>query len=158
MDERMREFLVQLYSAAEWLGRQTSPVAARNVNLTGSEVPGWILVSIRRNDGSQPPFLISLWRHGDTANELASIRIIECANAAAAQEQLLEELGNFESPAIARRTGSDLVGDIAFGLGDTMVVFARRNLVVVILNAGRTAVSVTEIARSLDAAIQQKLA
>src|SRR5215472_10885494 len=129
MDERMREFLVQRYSAAEWLGRQTSPGTARNLNLTGSELPGWILVSLRRNAASQPPFLISLWRHGDAANELVSIRIIECANAAAAQEQILEELSNFESPKIERRSGVDAVGDVAFGLGDTMVVFARGNLV-----------------------------
>lgn len=158
MDERMRGFLVQCYSAAEWLGRQTSPGTARNVNLNGSEVPGWILVSVRRNTTRQPVFLISVWRHGDAADELVSIRIIECDNAAATQEQMLEELSNFESPAIARRTGMDTMGDVAFGLGDTMVVFARADLVGVILNPGRGAVSVTEIARSLDTAIRQQLA
>jgi hypothetical protein len=86
------------------------------------------------------------------------VRVTECADAAAAQDQVLEELGNFQSPKIERRAGADAVGDVAFGLGQTMALFARGNLVAVILNAGPKAVSVAALARDLDTRIREQLA
>jgi len=46
---------------------------------------------------------------------------------------------------------------VAFHLANTMVTFARANLVVVIRNAGRTIVPVGTVARDLDAQIQRML-
>src|SRR5215472_5141468 len=103
MDAESRNYLVERYSAHEWLDVSRAPGNARSVNLGSSIPPGWILVKTRRDDSSRPPFVISLLRGANEADVRVSVRIIECADAAAAREQLLEELGNFESPIIERR-------------------------------------------------------
>jgi hypothetical protein len=162
MDEQKREFLAQHYAAAQWLGRQSTGGSIRDFRLTGSEIPGWTLIRAQRKEGATSPDVHSMWhsmwRHGDAADEVVSVRVTECADAAAAQDQVLEELGNFQSPKIERRAGADAVGDVAFGLGQTMALFARGNLVAVILNAGPKAVSVAALARDLDTRIREQLA
>jgi len=157
MDERQREHLVQHYSASEWLQARSAQGTAKSTTPIGSEIPGWTLVRAQRKEDTKPSSVHSLWRRDEAGQELISVRITECANAAAAKECLLEELGNFESPVIQRRTGPDAVGDVSFGLGDTMILFALANLVVVILNAGPKVVSVTPIAKTLEASIRQQL-
>jgi len=157
MDERQREFLVQHYSAFEWLQAQSAQGTVTGVIPNGSEIPGWTLVRTQRKEETKPPSVHSMWRRDEAGEELISVRITESANVAAAREHLLEELGNFESPVIRRRTGPDAVGDVSFGLGDTMILFALANLVVVILNAGPKVVSVTSIAKALETSIRQQL-
>jgi hypothetical protein len=155
MDEQKREFLEQHYAAAEWMGRQITPGIARNLSLAGSELPGWTMVRIQRQQSATLTFIQSVWQRGESTNEVITVRITECATAAAAQNQLLEELGNFESMMIRRRGG---VGDVAFGLDESVILFARSNLVVVILNGGAQLVSVVSVAQNLDAVIRQRLA
>lgn len=157
MDERQREFLVQHYSALEWLQARSAEGTVMGIMPKGSEIPGWTLVRTQRKEETKPPSVHSMWRRDETGDELISVRIIECENAAAAREHLLEELGNFESPVIQRRTGPDAVGDVSFGLGDTMILFALANLVVMILNAGPKVVYVTSIAKALETSIRQQL-
>ena len=69
----------------------------------------------------------------------------------AAHEYLVDALGEFESSAIRRRTDTN-IGDVAFGT-ETVMLFARGNLVVVVRNAGREIVPVNAIARAVDAAV-----
>ena len=152
MDQGLRDFLVQHYSAREWLEAPASPGTVARVSFTGSEVPGWALVSVRRKDDNNPPVSLSMWRHIGADNEVVSARLVECTDAGQAREQLLEELGNFESPLVERRRGKGAEGDVAFGLGETMVTFARGNLVWVVRNAGPQPTQVGDVARSLDAA------
>jgi hypothetical protein len=97
----------------------------------------------------------SLWRRGEAANELLAIDVFECATIKAAHRQLIEALGNVQSGAVERHTGKNAPGDVAFGLDDTMVLFARANVVVLIRNAGPTVVSVGPVARRLDALLEQ---
>jgi hypothetical protein len=155
MDSELRNFLVERYSANEWLDVQRRLGNARTADVGSLLPPGWILIKSQRHDSSRPPFVLSLWRSANQEDVLLSVRIIECANTAAAREQLLEELGNFESPIIERRAGA--VGEVAFGLRDSMIVFVRANLVVLILNAGPKVVSVYEVAGFLDGMIQEQL-
>jgi hypothetical protein len=157
MDQQMRQFLEERSAASQWMGGGAAG-AIRNFNFTGSEISGWTLVRAQRSEGTTPPSVLSVWRHGDATDEVISLRIVECTNAAAAREQLLEELGNFQSPVIQRLSGPNAVGDVAFGLGDTMILFVRANMVVVILNAGRKVVAVTVIARGIDALLRDRLA
>jgi hypothetical protein len=152
MDQELRDFLVQRYSAGEWLEAPASPGTVTHVSFTGSEVPGWALVSVRRNDDNDPPVSLSMWRHIGADDQVVSARLLECTDAGKAREQLLEELGNFQSPLVERRSGKEAEGDVAFGLGETMVTFARGNLVWVVRNAGPQPTHVGEVARSLDAA------
>jgi hypothetical protein len=93
----------------------------------------------------------SIWRHGESDKELLSVDVFVCASVKAAHDQLIEALGNFESNAVERRTEKNALGEVAFALGDTMMLFSRGNLVVLIRNAGPKVVSVRAIARGLDA-------
>jgi hypothetical protein len=68
----------------------------------------------------------------------------------AAHDVLLGLLGEFESPLITRRPTAD-VGDVLFaGPEDTVVVFARANLVTLIQNADRQTTPVGDLARVVD--------
>jgi hypothetical protein len=62
-----------------------------------------------------------------------------------------------ESDAIERRTDKNLPGDIAFGLNDTMILFARANIVVLVRNAGPTIIPVSAAARELDQLLVRRL-
>jgi hypothetical protein len=157
MDQQQRDFIAERYAASQWLGGPGSPGQLTDVTLTGAEAPGWTLVRSKRNEGAGPPSLVSMWRRPDADDEVVSVRIVECPSPDAAREQLLEELGAMQSPVIERQAGRDAPGDVAFGLGETMVAFARANLVLVISNAGRKAVSVTAVARDLDRAMRDRL-
>jgi hypothetical protein len=70
---------------------------------------------------------------------------------------VLEALGNMQSGAITQKTEKNTPGDVAFGLANTMITFARANLVVVIRNAGATLMPVGNIARDVDLQIQRRL-
>ena len=83
--------------------------------------------------------------------------VFECASVKAAHDQLIETLGDIESAVVERRTGKNSIGDVSFGLNDTMVLFARANLVVLTRNAGRAVVKVTPIARALDKMLELRL-
>jgi hypothetical protein len=157
MDAQEQRYLEEHYAASEWLDRHRTAGTVEGVQLTGSEIPGWTLERARRDEHAAPPFSRSLWRNAGDADAIISVRITECADASAAQHQLLEELGTFQSPAIERRDGADAVGDVSFGLGETMILFARANVDVTVLNAGPRPVSVVAAARDVDAFIQQKL-
>ena len=98
-----------------------------------------------------------MWSHGENINELLSVDVFVSASVKGAHNILLEALGNMQSGVIERKTEKNAVGDVAFQLANTMITFARANLVVVIRNAGRTIVPVGTVARDLDAQIQRML-
>jgi hypothetical protein len=105
-------------------------------DLSGSELTGWTLHRARRDVRGTLPALRSLWHRGDPMVELLAIDVWVCLSVAAAHDQLLEVLGDVQSDAIERHRGSGAVGDVAFTLGHTMMVFARVNVVVQVRNAG----------------------
>jgi hypothetical protein len=156
VDADRLQYLEEHYAASEWLRRPGTEGTVEDVQLTGSEIPGWTLKRARWHEHATPPFFHSVWTNADDADEAITIRIVECADASAAKHQLLVELGTFHSPAIERHDGADVVGDVSFGLGETMALFARANVVVTVLNAGKP-VSVVAAARDVDTFIQQKI-
>ncbi len=82
---------------------------------------------MRRDDQVKPPVIRSIWRHGESDRELLSVDVFVCASVKAAHDQLIEALGNFEADAVERRTEKNAPGEVAFGLDDTMVLFAGGN-------------------------------
>src|SRR5579859_47770 len=151
MDVSQKEFLERKYRAGEWHGRGArGRRVLKNFTFEGSEFHGWTLIRARRDEHTKPVMVRSLWRHGETTKELLAIEIFECASVRAAHDQLIVALGNIESGAVKRRTEKNSPGEIAFGLNDTIVLFARVNLAVLIRNAGPTIVAVGAIARTLD--------
>jgi hypothetical protein len=154
MHSEHKEFLEKRHSANEWLGRGTrSRRVIKDFDFDGSEIHGWTLERVRRDERAKPPVIRSIWRHGESTSELLSVDVFICVSVKAAHDQLIEALGNFESDAIERQTEKNTPGEIAFALGDTMLLFARVNLVVLIRNAGFKVVSVRAAARGLDSVI-----
>jgi hypothetical protein len=69
---------------------------------------------------------------------------------------LLLLLAQFESPLLARRDDVG-IGDVTFALpGQTVVIFARGNLVQMLRNSGRDIVPVDNVAREFDADLVSK--
>jgi hypothetical protein len=144
-----REYLEQRYATNEWYGRGAGR-RRRTVTdfaFSGSELRGWTLLRAVHEEGTTPPAIRSLWQRGDAELELLSIDVWVCTSARAAHDQLLEVLANMQSDAIERREG---FGDIALTLDDTMALFARVNVAVLIRNAGRKTVRVIPVGRTID--------
>jgi hypothetical protein len=158
MDAQQRRYLAGRYRARDWHGRggRARPVI-KDFNIDGSEIRRWSLQRVQREERAKPPVIRSIWRHGETMNELLAVDVFECASVKAAHDQLVEALANMESDAIERRTEKNALGDIAFGLNDTMILFARANMVVLVRNAGPTIVSVSAAARELDQLLVRRL-
>jgi hypothetical protein len=148
-----RESLKQQHGYAEWAGRSAMP-GDRTLRLfafTGNEMPGHRLErSERREIPGQPPRVTSFWRRGDTP-AVVRVDLFEGASVGAAHEYLIEALGEFESAAIGRRPDVNF-GDVSFGT-DSVALFARGNLVVLVRKATPHPEAVTGIARAIDALI-----
>jgi hypothetical protein len=151
MDTSHRLHLETRHKRSEWHGR-AAPNRHMIVGLgfNGSEIPTWTLFRARRDERHTPPEIKTLWHRGEPEVELLSISVWECASIVAAHDQLLEVLANIESGVVERREEDEGVGDVAFALAHTMILFARMNVVVLIRNAGPTLVDVGPVARELD--------
>lgn len=158
MDREKKEHLRKHYSASKWQDRQWTEGIVVDVELTDSDIPGWTRERAKRVGHAAPPLFHSVWRNSSNDDGIITIRIIECADASAAQDQLLEELGTFHSTTVEPRDGADSIGDVSFGRVEFMALFARANVVVTILNAGPESVPVAGVARDVDMFIQRKIA
>jgi hypothetical protein len=139
----------------EW--RDTRPADAAlfvwRFFLGGQELPGHRAL---RTDSVEapglPPAFQSLWRPDkDDVTDRPTFRIdtYEAPSRVEARELLLRMLAQFQSPLIERR--SEGPGDVAFGMsGNRSLVFARANMVVVVLNAGDEVEPVEPVAREFD--------
>ena len=157
MFAQQRRYLEKRYRAHDWHGRGGRPRRViKGFDIDGSEIRRWSLHRVQRDEGAQPPMIRSIWRHGENIDELLAVDLFECASIKAAHDQVLEALANMESDAIERRTEKNAPGDIAFGLGDTMVLFSRANMVVLVRNAGPTIVPVNGVAREIDLLLAAK--
>ncbi len=158
MDAEHRRFLEERYDVRAWHGRSAHPGRViKGFTLAGSEISGFTALRTQRDDRAEPPAIRSLWRRGEAESELLAIDLFECTSVEAAHDQVLEVLGNIESNAIELRTSQDAPGDVTFGLGDTLVLFALTNLVILIRNAGPTVLPVGDAARDLDTVIERRL-
>ena len=122
--------------------------------MAGEELPGFRLDRVDRRADTQPPRLTSFWRRTGT-QAVVRIDVFECASVTDAHEYLIDALNEFESAAIARRTDVT-VGDVAFGT-DSVVLFARANVVVLVRKATPQTEAVAPIAQMIDALILGRL-
>jgi hypothetical protein len=158
MQTEQKEFLDEHFAVKEWYGRGSSGRRmVKGFRIEDSEIKNWSLQRVKREEGARTTALRSLWAHGDSGEELLSVDVFECASVKAAHDQLLEMLADVQSPKVERQTGKTTPGDVAFGLANTMILFARANLAVWIRNAGPRVVPVGVIARQLDAEILRRL-
>ena len=158
MQAEQKRFVEKRYNSREWHGHTMhGNRAIKGFNFEQGGIPGWKPQRIQHDDQAKPKSIRSFWHHGESSGELLEVDVFDCASIGAAHDQLLEALSNMESAAIERRSGKNTPGDVAFGLGDSMILFARANLVVLIRNAGPTVVGVGDIARQLDKVFLQRL-
>ena len=158
MQAAQKEFLEERFAAKEWRGRSESGRRVhKGFRFEGAELKGWKLLRVKDSEEGKTKILRSMWSRGDDADELLAIDVFVSISVKDAHETLLEALGNVQSGTIERKTEKNAPGDVAFGLANTIIVFARANVVVSVRNAGRTVVPVGTIARDLDNQIQRKL-
>lgn len=125
--------------------------------LGGQELPGYNALRIDTVEHPDLPWKIeSLWRAGkeDADRVLLRVDASEASSVTKARAELLRLLAQFQSPEIERI--GDGPGDIAFGgAGYRALVFARANIVVLMLNAGDEIESVEPPARELDRLLRE---
>jgi hypothetical protein len=117
---------------------------------SGDELLGWTMNRISRTrqpDGT--PLVRAFWVGVANPDAVLDVEVFEREGCCAAREYVLTLLGDMQG-ARASREPQESLGDVAFRLGDSAVVFARRNLVVRIRNAGAAVVDGVEPARVLD--------
>jgi hypothetical protein len=158
MHAAQKEFLEDRYEAKEWHGHSGSGKRlVKEFHFEGSELKSWKLLQVKHSEQDGAKVLRSMWSHGDDTNELLSIDVFVCSSVKAAHEAVLEALANMQSGAIERKKEKNTPGDVAFGLANTVIVFARANITVLVRNAGPTIVPVGTVARELDTQIQRHL-
>lgn len=152
MDEKVLKRVADRFGYETWrvLGGDDAIRVVRGVALDEGDVPGWT-VARRASDvvDSQPRLRLVLRRAGSSADQLIAVNVVECPSVPGARAYLLQWLADFQSPLVARRSKPEF-GEVAFGVGETMVLFNRANVIVQIANAGREIASVLEIARAVD--------
>ena len=158
MHAAQKEALEEHFEAKDWHGRSESGRRLlKEFRFEGSELKGWKLIKVNHAEQEGARVIRSMWSHGDDKNELLSVDVFVCGTVKAAHEAVLEILGNMQSGAIERKKEKSTPGDVAFGLANTVIVFARANVTVLVRNAGPTIVPVGTVARELDGQIQRHL-
>jgi len=158
MHAAQKKFLEERFDAKKWFGSSNSGRPfLKEFRFSGSEIKGWKLLKVKDTEEASNRVAHSMWSRGDKIDELLSIDVFVSGSVKSAHEMLLEALGNMQSGSIERKMEKNTPGDVAFGLANTMITFARANLVAVIRNAGRTIVPVGTVARELDSEIKRRL-
>jgi len=156
MQAAERDALKERHRFREWAGKSSLPAdrSVQGLSLNGEELPGFRLDRLDRRADTQPPRLTSFWRRTGT-QAVVRVDIFECVSVTDAHEYLIDALNEFESAAILRRTDV-AIGDVAFG-SDSVVLFARSNLVVLLRKATPQTEAVVSIAQTIDALILGRL-
>ena len=152
MDPARRDQLSERYGFREWLGTRapTKNIFIWGLAFGGNELPGWQLQRTQLIPG-QVHAIHSVWLQKATRGPaLLVVDAYECSSRAAAQEVLLDLLGDFQSP-LVERLREPPAGELAFGPpGDALAVFVRGNVAVVVRNGEREIFPASKAAREVD--------
>lgn len=153
MDRATRSRLEKRFDFAGW---KSAPRGARRLSTSGVFDVGGKLGRWTVSRAQAVPFPAAraayrfMWQESRSNETLLRLDLVEAASAAAAREIVLELLGQFESPQI-QPIANPPAGELAFGApGNTVILFARANVVAMIRNAGREVVTVVAFARLVD--------
>ena len=156
MDEMVREQLRKRFEFDAWKSAPRGAAKASTVGLieVGTKLGRW---TARRAEkvsvpGARAAYRV-MWQRAAATEALLRLDLIEAPSATGARALLLELLGQFQSPQI-QRLPAPPAGDVAFGApGDTVLLFARGNVVAMVRNAGRRIVPVADFARLVDGSL-----
>jgi hypothetical protein len=156
MQTAERDALKERHGFREWAGKSLTPAdrAVRKLTFAGDELPGLRLERVVSREDAQPPRLTALWRR-DATQAVVRIDVFECASVTAAHEYLIDALNEFQSAGIGRRTDANF-GDVTFG-NDSVALFARGNLDVLVRKATPQTEPITPLAETIDAVILRRL-
>ncbi len=155
-----REYLEKLYELSEWRGKSLcGKTPIKYFALDVLHISGWKQLRVWRDD-TPPPSIGVIFQTTEKLDQLASfisITLWECPSTDGAHLHLIDVLANIQSNAIKRVKNNEL-GDVLFTLADTMFLFARANLVVLVRNVGPHVLGLGEIANTIDLAILHRFA
>lgn len=148
MDKQLAAFLTKRYDAEAWLKPEPLPTNVfvwhfDPAQLQPHNVQRYMTPS---DDGkSQIRVTESTYPKGDV---LLHVTTYECDSRAAARQQLLSVLGEFQGPILERK---DVAGEVSYSVPrDVSAVFVRGNVVVVGRNGGPKLTSVKPLLKKLD--------
>jgi hypothetical protein len=148
----LADILKQRHRFDAWRGvnRLSEQLFVWDFVLVGGELESWQPERIRIVEPAEPPTLTrSIWR-GAEPEQLLALDVYQCQSRAAAHEQLIILLTQFQSTGIDQVEAGEL-GDIAFLTPErTVALYARANLAVLVRNAGGNVVPVDAAAADLD--------
>lgn len=123
--------------------------------LAQDDIDGWRPERIRDlTVPGAPPLQRSIWRR-EADDALLSVDVYEHTSRRAAHDRLLQLLGDFQATDLGRDESGEL-GDVAFKRsGETVALYARANLTILVRNAGPTVVPVRDAAAALDRRISE---
>jgi hypothetical protein len=167
------EYLKQHYGFEGWRGRDTlqESLLIWKFFPGADDLPGWQPLRAQRvippdaekgsvsesawGRGDAPASIQSLWQQSEGSEAMLRLDTFECASRGEAQEHLLRLLGDFQSSALRR--AETIAGDVAFTFSkETVVLFARANLVLLLRNAGRSVQPLAPLATQLDQTLISK--
>lgn len=155
MDEQMQSELRRRVAFEEWrhIGTSGERLFIWQFALYGNEFSGWEAHRIQTVETvGRPPSIQTIWKRpaGGATDELLSVHLYECTSLAAARELLVQMLADFQAPQVARLDKAP-AGDVAFGSPeDTFVLFTRANLVLLVRNAERKHIPLSNEVRPFD--------
>jgi hypothetical protein len=117
------------------------------------EIPDALLVKVKSTEARKASRIQTIWQIGGDPECLIEITVFNCMSVDATHGHLLDILGTIQSGDVVRETDRDKIGDVAFSLHDTLHVFTRDNVVVLIRNAGRHIQTTNRISKRVDAFI-----
>jgi hypothetical protein len=154
-----RTYINTLHEFSVWRGNSMyARYPVRRFSVGSVYLHGWRTHRIWRT-ATTPSMTSMLARNSDKPEEITSVLSIilwEAATIEAAHDHLMDVLADMQSTAITRNRQRE-IGDVLFTLADTMFLFARSNLVVLVRNAGPTVLSLGEVAGTIDFAIVRHL-
>lgn len=154
-DDRVIEFLKQLYNFEEWsnISPLTESLFVEQLFLDKLIFPDWTLADELQHPKMQGEVEVtqSLWGHKDNnPNMLLRIDSFQCRTWQDARFFMLQRLRGVQVPDVERFTQPP-IGDVAFvKSGEVAVLFARSEFVFMVRSVGREPVPITEIAFQLD--------
>lgn len=154
MDRESSERLKQRHEFKAWSNQNRLPESlfVQGFFVDSRLLDGWQLLRETRLRETRHPVVSTIWRSttGGDEDHLLRIDFRENASRLQAHEAVLKAVGEFESPFVERQA-EETLGDVCFVVqGGRVVVFARANLVFIVVNLGANATDVKEIAKRLD--------
>lgn len=154
MDEQLQAELIEFHNLESWQGINTleEKLFIWQYFLGDDEFPGWNADHIdnHREMGSLRSSNSIWFPVEDDSETLLNIIIHERSSRSEAHTFLMEQLSHFHGPRPIKLDKTS-TGDVAFGYPDNyLILYARANLTILLRNADRQLISVSEIARQFD--------